>query len=426
MTHTLLRSFLFTTTAAFLVSACADDATPEATIDVALSGERHEAWRLTGPVDEAPALAAELEAALGADAMAEGDSTASITLDDRTVEVPLEGGAGQTELDTLADAHGFTVSEAPPPVPATGDGKFDVGGANRGRIARAEVMNVIASRYDSMAIWNQTNGNWLVRTQKTGGGLHDLQRQWGMDYDYPLTGDYDGDGLSDTMIWRPSTGQWFLWTASGNRPAPIYLGAAGDIPVPGDYDGDKTTDRAYFRRATGEWKIRLKSGTTRSIINGTSLSIPVPGDYDGDGKTDTAFFLNGRFTVKQSRDNVTVVRNVGVYGTPMPGDYDADGKTDPAVWDAGGNWIVLESSRNYAAGQRRQWGYGTSDLPAGGNFDLDSTMDFNVFRPSNGMYYSLGLTGRDTSRGLGSNSYTPAIPVPGPYQHLASETVTLP
>jgi hypothetical protein len=34
------------------------------------------------------------------------------------------------------------------------------------------------------------------------------------------------------------------------------LGADGDIPVSGDFDGDGTTDTAIFRGSTGLWAIQ--------------------------------------------------------------------------------------------------------------------------------------------------------------------------
>ncbi len=65
-------------------------------------------------------------------------------------------------------------------------------------------------------------------------------------------GDYDGDGDSDTAIWRPSTNTWYI-----KDQATVQWGAssARDTPVPGDYDGDGDTDPAIWRRSSNTWYI---------------------------------------------------------------------------------------------------------------------------------------------------------------------------
>ncbi|WP_312877769.1 hypothetical protein [Lentzea indica] len=61
-------------------------------------------------------------------------------------------------------------------------------------------------------------------------------------------GDYNDDQRTDTTIWRPSTGQWFVRNVSTTQ-----WGQQGDIPVPGDYNGDQITDVAVWRPSTGQW-----------------------------------------------------------------------------------------------------------------------------------------------------------------------------
>ena len=89
--------------------------------------------------------------------------------------------------------------------------------------------------------------------------------EWGVSTDYPVAGDYDGDGKTDVAVFRPSTGQWFIIRSSGGTMGQTWGAASlGDQPVPADYDGDGRTDVAVYRQTTGEWLI---IGSTAGVMS---------------------------------------------------------------------------------------------------------------------------------------------------------------
>jgi len=122
------------------------------------------------------------------------------------------------------------------------------------------------------------------------------------------TGDFDGDGVTDNNIFRPSVGQWFILNSGSNTLSVIQWGQAGDVPVDGDFDGDQLADAAIFRPSDGSWWVnRSSNGSALVTVFGANGDKPVVGDYDKDGKSDIAIWRpsNGNFLITRSSDNFT-------------------------------------------------------------------------------------------------------------------------
>jgi hypothetical protein len=76
----------------------------------------------------------------------------------------------------------------------------------------------------------------------------------------------------------------------------------------------------------------------------------------------------------------------------VPGDYDADGKVDFAVWrPSTGEWFTRDSSTGYTTGRTQQWGT-AGDVPVPGMYDGDGQTDFATWRPSTGMWSIIDST----------------------------------
>lgn len=131
-------------------------------------------------------------------------------------------------------------------------------------------------------------GRWYVKRSSDG---VILSQQWGLSEDYPLQGDFNGDGYSDFAVFRASTGTWF---ALNSKPVNInfpdmlvskQFGLPGDHPMPRDIDTDGKTDLVVYRPSTGTWFTCLSSkefecfdstGFTGAIVQyGLASDIPV-------------------------------------------------------------------------------------------------------------------------------------------------------
>lgn len=118
--------------------------------------------------------------------------------------------------------------------------------------------------------------------------------------------DFDGDGVSDSAVFRPSQGLFIILNSGSNTVTFDPWGIDGDIPVNGDFDGDKLADAAIYRPSLGQWWIKKSSdGTHFGTQFGAAGDKPVPGDYDKDGKTDIVNFRpsSGQWFVLRSSDN---------------------------------------------------------------------------------------------------------------------------
>lgn len=236
-----------------------------------------------------------------------------------------------------------------------------------------------------LAVFRPSDASWRYVTTN----LSLLRNvQFGASSDKPVVGDYDGDGHADIAVYN--NGTWTTLQSSDGATRVLQLGQSGDRPVQDDYDGDGKTDVAVWRQSTGTWLVQTSSnGQTDQTQFGQSGDIPVNGDYDGDGKSDISYFRpsNGTWNRINSSNGATISIPFGTAGDkPVVGDYDGDGIFDLAVFrPSTGTWNVLKST-----GGTTTVPFGLStDIPLSGDFDGDQLTDIAVFRPSDGTWRGL-------------------------------------
>jgi hypothetical protein len=194
-----------------------------------------------------------------------------------------------------------------------------------------------------------SNATWFKRSlDRNGIAGTETSFQFGASTEFPVPGDYDGDGLLDEAMFRPSTGLWRASLSGGGADFEVFFGESTDKPVPADYDGDGRTDAAIFRPSLNKWFAHPSAGgADLEHVMGAATDRFVPADYDGDRRADFAVFKPSTGTWR-IRSSATLSTTDTVFGSStdrvVPGDYDGDGRTDLAYFrPSTGVWKVQPS-----------------------------------------------------------------------------------
>ena len=223
---------------------------------------------------------------------------------------------------------------------------------------------------DDFVIWRPANGEWFARS--VDGTVIRRELSWGNEGDIPLVGDVNGDARDDFVIWRPTTGEWFARAANGTvLKRDLQWGLEGDIPLVGDVNGDARDDFVIWRPTTGEWFARTANGAVlkRDLQWGLEGDIPLVGDVNGDGVDEFVIFrptsnrwfaikINGDVLFRQVRWGQANVTGNGSL-IPLVQDMSGDAKANLVVYrPQSGHWS--------AAGRRYALGYSSKDATGPG------------------------------------------------------------
>jgi hypothetical protein len=242
------------------------------------------------------------------------------------------------------------------------------------------------------AIFTFTDAMWYLRSSMTTGVATSTFR-YGVPGDFPVMGDWDGDGDETVGVVRftetPSGDlvyTWFLRNANSAGPAsvtPFTFGVVrfvavdqlGTIPIVGDWDGDGDDTVGvvvYDFSINGLIRWELRNTTTAGPPDiatnyGRGRAYPVVGDWDGNGSDTFGLFSDNRTWLLRNSNTPGTAQISFAYGStqflelPVVGDWDGNGTDTPAVLrnrpptdDSGGfeHWLFRNSnSAGSASGQ---------------------------------------------------------------------------
>jgi len=173
------------------------------------------------------------------------------------------------------------------------------------------------------------NGVFYLRNSNTL-GIANLTVTFGLPGDQPIAGDWNGDGIDTVGVYRSSTGQFLLrnTNTSGDPEMSFYLGNVGDVGIAGDWNGDGIATTGVFRPSNGVIFLKNTNATGFANISlnyGLPGDQPVVGDWDNNGTTTIGIYRNARFYLRNSNTNgfADITLDLGSVGDmPIAGDWD--------------------------------------------------------------------------------------------------------
>lgn len=235
-----------------------------------------------------------------------------------------------------------------------------------------------------------------------------------------LTGDFNGDGLSDVAAWYASNSRWLVSLSTGTSflaPKRWFIfnavGGFGNFQV-GDFNNDGKDDIAYFYNPSGvaRWGMLQSNGSAFTAAAWSNLAAfgttgwvrHVVGDFNNDGLPDIASFQKtttiARWVVGLSTGSSftisrwTSLASIAVNGwtKAIAGDFNGDGKTDIAnflnINGIARWWVSLSNGTSFTNanfGNMPTAGTWTSQMA--GDFNNDGNADLVSFNSATNKWF---------------------------------------
>jgi hypothetical protein len=172
------------------------------------------------------------------------------------------------------------------------------------------------------------NGVFYLRNSNTI-GFADVVFAFGMPGDQPIAGDWDNNGTDTIGVYR--NGAFFLRNSNSTGPAEMIfgLGIAGDVGIAGDWNHDGFDTAGVFRPSNGALYLKDTNTTGFADIQinyGIAGDKPVVGDWNNDGTDTIGVYRNGTFYLRNTNTIgfADIVFDLGIPGDmPIAGNWDA-------------------------------------------------------------------------------------------------------
>ena len=167
------------------------------------------------------------------------------------------------------------------------------------------------------------DGTWSIEQ----GSREPIRVALGEPGDQPVAADWDGDGLLEPGVYRPSSNSWMVDLNLDGKPSLVFRLPGmqpSDVPVAGHWTDSPKAEPGFYRPADGTWHL---FHSVESLVEclpvihfGNAGAIPLAGDWDQDGRSTPGLYQPETRTVtliNSFRDNALRVGYELPAGTPV-------------------------------------------------------------------------------------------------------------
>lgn len=256
------------------------------------------------------------------------------------------------------------------------------------------------------SLYGRQNGTYHLRSSNTSGAPNSsfLFQNLG---DKPLAGDWNGDGIDTTGVYRPSNQTFYLRNSNSTGGANYTFafgsgvngaGSAGDRPVVGDWNGDGIDTIGVYRPSNGAYYLRNtnSAGAPFAVFGfGNTEDLPIAGDWNEDGVDTIGVYRpsNGTFYMKNANngtppvDYVIPFGNSGTDDQPVVGDWNTSGTDTVGIYRLSNATFYL-SDTNAQGPPDYMFTYGinafgqmvANRLPVSGDWDGDGSPTIGLYQ----------------------------------------------
>ena len=230
----------------------------------------------------------------------------------------------------------------------------------------------VAADRDTTGVFRPSNGVLFLKNSNDT-GFADLALNYGLGGDYPVVGDWDGNGTVTIGVYR--NGSFLLRNSNtvGFAEIAFPFGQPGDQPVAGDWNGDGVDTIGVYRNGTFLLRNSNDSGAAEMTFQlGNPGDVGIAGDWNGDGMDTTGVFRpsNGVIFLKDKNESgfAEIALNYGLPGDqPVMGDWNNDGVDTIGIYRTGKFYLRNSNTNGFAD---IVFGLGNpGDMPIAGNWD---------------------------------------------------------
>jgi VCBS repeat-containing protein len=199
-----------------------------------------------------------------------------------------------------------------------------------------------------------------------------------------------------TGLVDPGQGKWYLYDENGNLETSFFYGNPGDFPIMGDWDGDGVETPGMYRQSDGF--VYLRNSNTVGIANtrfffGNPGDVPIAGDFNDDGFDTVSIY-------RPSNQTFYIINELGkndgglgpadfnyVFGNPgdkpFVGDFNGNGEETVGLHRES-TGLVYYRNEHSTGNADNQFIFGDpGDRLIAGDWTGDGVFTPALFRPSN-------------------------------------------